>query len=102
MVGHVDPDQGIWRSALNLPIRQPVPLARVISNQLRVPVFLDNDVNAAALAEMQWGVGQCVGDFIYINVGTGIAMGLISNRVLVRGATNYAGELGHMFFLARN
>ncbi|MBO0992128.1 ROK family protein [Bacillus sp. SD088] len=96
LVGHVDPDKGIWQSAINIPIFKSVPLAEMIHEKIKLPVFLDNDVNSATLAEMQWGVGQKSGDFIYLNVGTGIAMGIVSNSQLYRGVANYAGEAGKM------
>lgn len=96
LVGQIDPEAGIWLEAMNLPIKSPVPLGKRLSDRHGIPVALDNDVHAATLAEMRWGMGEQSSDFIYLNVGTGISAGLVSSGQLVRGVENYAGELGHM------
>lgn len=96
VVGYTDPAAGVWVQAINVPISHPVHLADEFGAAYGVPVALDNDVHAATLAELQLGVGRQATDFIYLNVGTGIAAGLVCNGQLVRGANNYAGELGHM------
>jgi glucokinase len=95
LVGHTDPQAGVWLNSINLHITQPAPLGQLISKQYGLPVALDNDVHAATLAEMRLGAGKGISDFVYLNVGTGIAAGLVVNGELVRGAANYAGELGH-------
>ena len=96
LVGQTNPKVGTWFEAINLPITTPIPLAGQLSDRYEVPVTLDNDVHAAALAELRWGIGKESTDFIYLNVGTGIAAGLVFNGQLLRGTQNYAGELGHM------
>jgi glucokinase len=96
LVGQTDPKTGMWLEAMNLPIRSPVPLAKQLSERHGIPVTLDNDVHAATLAEMRWGIGKESTDFIYVNVGTGLSAGLVFNGGLLRGTANYAGELGHM------
>ena len=96
LVGQIDPSAGLWLEAMNLPIKKPVPLGQQLSDRFEIPIALDNDVHAAALAEMRWGMGTESADFIYLNVGTGISAGLVLDGRLVRGANNYAGEFGHM------
>jgi glucokinase len=96
LVGQIDPPAGLWLEAMNLPIKSPVPLGKQLSERFGLPIALDNDVHAAALAELRWGIGTGSADFIYLNVGTGISAGLVLHGQLVRGAKNYAGELGHM------
>ena len=96
LVGQTDPKTGTWLQAMNLPIQSPVPLGRQLRDHFGLPVRLDNDVHAATLAEMRWGMGTESKDFIYLNVGTGIAAGLVFNGQLLRGSENYAGEFGHM------
>jgi glucokinase len=96
LVGHTDPARGIWVRAMNVPIQSPVLLANEFQARYGLPVSLDNDVHAATLAELQLGFGRKARDFVYLNIGTGIASGLVCNGKLVRGAANYAGELGHM------
>ncbi|MBY9078424.1 ROK family protein [Paenibacillus sp. HN-1] len=94
--GQTDPSRGIWLNCLNIPLESPVPLATEWGNDYGVPVFLDNDVNAATLAELSWGLGTRYKEFIYVNIGTGIGAGIVAGGRLIRGASNYAGELGHM------
>src|SRR5215212_8197668 len=92
VVGQTDPGAGTWLEAMNLPIRDSVPLGERLREKHGIPVALDNDVHAATLAEMRWGIGTVSADFIYLNVGTGIATGLVFNGQLIRGIRNYAGE----------
>jgi len=96
VVGQTDPQAGIWLEAMNLPIPGPIPLGKLLSELYGIPVLLDNDVHAATVAEIRWGMGKESKDFIYLNIGTGIAAGLVFNGQLLRGTENYAGELGHM------
>jgi glucokinase len=96
LVGQIDPQAGIWLEAMNLPIKSPVPLAGQVSDRYGFPVALDNDVHAATLAELHWGIGIESKDFIYLNIGTGVSAGFVFDGELLRGTRNYAGELGHM------
>ena len=57
---------------------------------------VDNDVRCAALGELNFGAGKGCENLICITVGTGIGSGLIVNGKLVRGASNAAGEIGHI------
>ena len=96
LVGHIDPEAGVWKHAINIPIHEPVHLAEKMGERYGLPVALDNDVRCATRAELLYGAGQEFKHFIYLNLGTGISMGIVSDGRLVRGAANYAGELGHM------
>ena len=69
----------------------------MLSSRLGVRVQLDNDANAAALAEHQLGAGVGHDDMIYTTLATGIGGGLILNGKLYRGMHGMAGEIGHMF-----
>ncbi|MEM1414446.1 MAG: ROK family transcriptional regulator [Myxococcota bacterium] len=60
------------------------------------PVFVDNDANAGALAELWWGAGRDGGDLIYLKVATGIGAGLVLDGQLFRGTAGIAGEIGHV------
>lgn len=53
-------------------------------------------MSAATLAELYYAAGKQYKDFIYYNVGTGIAIGIVSDSKLIRGSTFYAGEIGHL------
>lgn len=96
LVGQTDPATGTWIRSMNLRVHTPVPLGPQLRERYGLPVRIDNDVHAATLAELRLGAGREYADFIYLNVGTGIACGVVCNGQLVRGAVNYAGELGHM------
>lgn len=67
-----------------------------LSGRLGVPVILDNDSNAAALAEHRYGAGRGSRNMIYMAVSTGIGSGLILNGEVFRGSYGWAGECGHM------
>ncbi|MGB8224923.1 MAG: ROK family protein, partial [Polyangiales bacterium] len=59
------------------------------------PVFIDNDANLGALAELWWGAGSSAKELAYIKVATGIGAGLIINGRIYRGSGGTAGEIGH-------
>ncbi|MGH2916018.1 MAG: ROK family protein [Solirubrobacteraceae bacterium] len=67
-----------------------------MAERLGVPVFVENDGNAAAVAEHRAGAARGASDAVVLTLGTGIAGGLILAGVLYRGAWGAAGELGHM------
>jgi len=73
-----------------------VPLATLLAGIFDVPVYTDNDTNAAALAEKLFGSCRDVSDFIYITGHSGIGGGLFLGGNLYRGANGYGGEIGHM------
>ena len=94
--GTVDFDAGVLHQPPNLPGWDAVPLARLLSEHLDRPVFLENDANAAAYGEWRFGAGAGLRHLIYLTVSTGIGAGLILNGQMYRGADGAAGELGHM------
>jgi glucokinase len=73
-----------------------IALADVMAERLGLPVFVDNDGNASALAEHRAGAARGAADAIVLTLGTGIGAGLILGGRLYRGARGAAGELGHM------
>ena len=80
----------------NLPHFKNVAVRDELAARLGLPVVIDNDANAAALAENRLGAGKGFDQMVYITVSTGIGTGLILNGELYRGAHGWAGELGHM------
>lgn len=92
--GYIDRIHGIWQNTRMIPDFSAIPLAEQLSRALGIPSVIDNDVHCAALAELYLGYGRQCRDFIYLNIGTGIAAGIISNGALVCGQRNYAGEWG--------
>jgi glucokinase len=73
-----------------------VPFADVMSERLGLPVFVDNDANATALAEHRAGAARGLSEVVVLTLGTGIGGGLILRGELYRGAIGAGGELGHV------
>ena len=94
--GQIDCDNGVVRILPNIPGWIDVPIAEIMQKEFNVPVKVDNDVRCAALAELNYGAGAGCKNLVCITVGTGIGSGLIINGKLVRGASNAAGEIGHI------
>ena len=86
--------------APNLPgwPEEGTPLAQIVARELGgdLPVFLENDADATALAEWQFGAGRGARTMAFLTVGTGIGAGLILDGRLHRGARGAGGEVGHM------
>ena len=95
LIGRVDPNQGIWLQ-IDPSRTQPIALAKELSDIYGIPCHIDNDVKSATRAERVWGFGQISKNFIYINVGTGIAVGTVINGRQIRGSHFNAGEVGHV------
>lgn len=94
--GPVEPWSGIVYSPPNLPGWGEVPIKEHFQNQLKLPVYVGNDANLAALGEHRFGAGAGVSDMVYITVSTGIGGGVIANGKLLLGTHGLAGEIGHM------
>ena len=94
LVGRIDSDRGVWMEID--PARcTEVPIARQIEARFGLPCFVDNDVRSATKAELHFGRGGESNNLIYINVGTGIAAGVVVNGQLLHGSHYNAGEVGH-------
>ncbi len=72
------------------------PLRDAIMSRVRIPVVVDNDANAAALAETRFGAGRGYRLVLCITLGTGIGGALVIDNRVFRGANGMAGEFGHM------
>ena len=72
------------------------PLAGRVGAHIDLPVVVENDANAAAWGEFQFGAGKDVDDLLLIAVGTGIGGGYVTENRLYRGAFGVAGEVGHL------
>lgn len=79
---------GTYRSGSN-------PACRYPDQKMGLPAVLDNDMHSAAMAELLLGCGKYCDDFIYLNIGTGLAAGLVSDRHVIHGVNNMSGEIGH-------
>lgn len=94
--GPIDSDKGLVINPSNLPGWDHIPLVNLLKEEFNLPVMLDNDANAAALAEFLFGAGRGLKNFVYITVSTGIGGGVIINGKLYRGTNSNAAEVGHM------
>ncbi len=94
--GLVNPDQGVVKKSSNLAWKK-VPFAHILSKNLSgIPVHIENISNAAALGEKAYGIGKGYRNLIYLNVSIGIGAGIIIDNSVFRGASGYAGEIGHV------
>lgn len=73
-----------------------VPLKELLQKKYTIPVFVDNDVRCAMLAEHKFGSAKNVSNFFCVFVGTGIGGGIMINGKVLRGVTNSAAEIGHI------
>ncbi len=89
-------EKGIVVGAPNLPGWKRINLKKILGEEFKVPVFVDNDANCAALAEAWFGAAKFVKHFVYMTISTGIGGGIIIDKKLYRGAVGSAGEFGHM------
>ncbi len=76
----------------NLHVIEKIDIVNEIKAKFKVPVFLENDANTAALGEMWVGAGKDFSGFVLLTLGTGIGGGIIYNRKLM----NVSAEIGHM------
>jgi glucokinase len=94
--GPLDPKTGVVINPPNLPCWRNFPLAAEIAKIYRVPVKVDNDANAAGLAETLWGSGRGYRNVFYATIGTGIGTAIVLDGRIFHGRTGAAGEGGHM------
>jgi glucokinase len=94
--GPLDPATGVVINPPNVPCWRNFPLATEVEKVYRVPVKVENDANAAALAEAYWGAGRGYRHIFYAGIGTGIGTGIVFAGHIYNGRTGAAAEGGHM------
>ncbi len=95
--GQVSFKKGVIVSATSLiPNWSNVPLKEIIEGRYNVPVYADNDGNCYAVAEKRFGKGKQLDNFIALVLGTGIGGGIYVDGKPLRGAGNFAAEIGHV------
>ena len=94
--GPLDSKSGTVLCPPNLPGWENIPLAKLLSDRYSVPCFIMNDANACALAEWKLGAGQGSENMIFLTMGTGMGGGVIAEGQLLTGASDMAGEIGHL------
>lgn len=94
--GPLDPVSGIVHEAPNLPGWVGVQVCERLARALEVPVRIENDANAAALAEWRFGAGRGASSMLFLTMSTGVGAGLVLDGGLHRGHHFLAGEFGHI------
>ena len=94
--GPLDPATGVVLNPPNLPCWRNFPLAEEVEKAFGVPTRVDNDGNAAGLAEALWGAGVGYRNVFYATLGTGIGAGIVFDRKIYHGRTGSAAEGGHV------
>jgi glucokinase len=94
--GPLDPVTGVVLNPPNLPCWRNFPLAGETEKAFGIPTRVDNDGNAAGLAEALWGAGVGYRNVFYATLGTGIGAGIVFDRKIYHGRTGSAAEGGHV------
>ncbi len=94
--GPLNPRQGLVLNPPNLPGWRNVHLARLVEQRFGLPARVENDANAAGLAEALLGAGRGYRDIFYVTISTGIGTGIILDRRIYHGKNGVAGEGGHV------
>ncbi|WP_335494733.1 ROK family transcriptional regulator [Neobacillus drentensis] len=94
MHGLVDTEKGLAILSPHLQLDN-IPLKESLENEFNIPVIVENDVRALAIAESWFGQGQGVSDFICLSVGRGIGSGIFINDEIYKSTFYTAGEIGH-------
>jgi glucokinase len=94
--GPLDIERGVILSPPNLPGWDEIPLKDLLVERTGLPVYVEHDGNAGALAEWYFGAAKGARNIIFLTMGTGCGGGLILNGELYRGTNDLAGEVGHV------
>lgn len=92
--GVIDPASGVALSYKHIKGWENVPLVKRLADRFHVPVFLENNIRTMALAELWFGQGRGVRNFICLGVRSGVGAGIVIDGYLYHGADNRAGEIG--------
>lgn len=93
--GPLDCKRGVLLAPPNNPGWSEVPVVERLAPLFDVPLFINNDANAAAMAEIYYGEYKAVRNLIYLTASTGMGAGIIVNGTLLQGITDSGGEVGH-------
>ncbi len=94
--GPLDSKKGVIKSPPNLPGWDNIPIVEMVKSHFGVPVHLQNDANACAVAEWKFGAGRGKNNVVFLTFGTGLGAGLILDGRLYSGTNDNAGEVGHV------
>ena len=94
--GPLDSQRGVILSPPNLPGWDNVPIVKFFADRFHVPVHVQNDANACALAEYRFGAGRGTRNMVFMTFGTGLGAGIVIDGKLYSGTNDNAGEIGHI------
>lgn len=94
--GPLDIERGILYAPPHLAAWGEAHLKERLEDQFRLPVFVEHDGNAGALAEFTYGAGRGARNMVFLTMGTGLGAGLILNGQIYHGSSDMAGEVGHV------
>lgn len=94
--GPLNPKTGVVINPPNLPQWRDVPLARLVSRRFQLPCRVENDANAAGLAEVLFGAARGMESVLYVTLSTGIGAGIVLNGRIYHGKNGAAAEGGHV------
>jgi len=94
--GPLNIEEGILHSPPHLAAWGQASLKQYLHERFHLPIFLEHDGSAGALAEYYFGAGRGARNLIFLTMGTGLGAGLILNGAIYHGATDSAGEVGHI------
>ncbi|MGD6854267.1 ROK family protein [Bacillus infantis] len=98
--GMVDAEKGtIHYATPNLPGWTGTQVKELVEKRYRIPVYVDNDANCAAYAEMKLGAARYTKNIMCLTLGTGVGAGIILNGQLFHGGKGGAGDIGHMIYM---
>jgi glucokinase-like ROK family protein len=88
-------DGSVFAATENLPGWAGFKLREFVEQRFHLPTYVVNDAHAAVLAELHFGLGRNLSDFVAITIGTGVGGGIVSGGKLVEGQHGFAGTVGH-------
>jgi predicted NBD/HSP70 family sugar kinase len=94
--GFFDKERGIWKTSVNISGWDSLPIRDLLSRQFHTDVYLQDCSRSMAMAEMWYGEGKNLDDFILLDLGQGIGLGIVIDGSLYEGAGLKSGEIGHL------
>lgn len=95
-IGPLNMRDGVILEPPNFHKLKGISIKQILENEFGYGVYLDNDMNASALAEKLYGKAKDVSNFVYLGVTNGIGAGIITNNALYEGDMGFSGEIGHI------
>ena len=94
--GAIDSVKGIVHYFVNIRRWKEVPLKKMMESKIKIPSYVDNDVNVMTMGEFYYGAGKGTKNMIGLTLGSGVGGGFILEGKIYRGAALAGGEIGHM------